>query len=305
MKIIKINSEEKLIESEKRFRDIALCSADWIWEVNNKGKYTFASGNIKKILGYSPEEIIGKTPFDFMSKEEAEIVGKKFMKFLSEKKPIVDLENWNISKDGRKVLLLTNGVPVLDDNNNLMGYRGVDKEITEQKNAQEIIKKSEKKYKAIFENSIDAIINIDLKTKMTDISPAFEAISGYNPKEYVGTSCLKIPFLTKRSIALISKNITELTIKKIIEPFSISFTSKDGLEKYAQISASIILKDNNLVGFQALIRDITKQKIAENKLKERVEELERFHKITVGREMKMIELKKEIEKCKKELEQII
>jgi PAS domain S-box-containing protein len=101
-----------LQESEKRFKDIAYSMADWIWEVDKQARYTFSSTAARKILGYDPEEIIGKRPFDLMPPEEAERIKQIFLKIVSEKKPIVDLENWNLNKQGEKVCLLTNGVPL-------------------------------------------------------------------------------------------------------------------------------------------------------------------------------------------------
>ncbi len=128
-------AERELKESEKRFHDVALSSADWIWEVDKNGRYTFASGKVKELLGYDPEELIGKTPFDLMPENEAERVGKIFRRLASENKPIIDLENCNLTKEGKQVYLLTNGVPILDDSGELIGYRGVDKDITERRHA--------------------------------------------------------------------------------------------------------------------------------------------------------------------------
>lgn len=122
--------EARLKESEKRFQDLVLCSVDWIWEIDKSGEYTYVSEKIKNILGYDPEEIVGKTPFDLMPKKEAERIEIIFKETLSEKKPIVDLENWNLTKDGSEVCLLTNGIPIIDDEGNYLGYRGVDKDIT-------------------------------------------------------------------------------------------------------------------------------------------------------------------------------
>ena len=116
-------AEEDLRESEGRFRDISYSLADWIWEADKNGRYTYAAGAVKQILGYNAEEIVGKTPFELMPKEEAERVEEVFRKIASEKKPIVDLENWNLTKEGEEVCLLTNGVPILDENGELMGLR--------------------------------------------------------------------------------------------------------------------------------------------------------------------------------------
>jgi len=134
-------AEKALRESEKRLQDILMSSADWIWEIDKNGKYTFASGRVKEILGYESGEIIGKLPFDLMEEREAKKIGEIFQKITSEKKPIVDLEHWNISKDGRRVCLLTNGVPVADNKGNLMGYRGVDKDITGRKIKEEELRR--------------------------------------------------------------------------------------------------------------------------------------------------------------------
>lgn len=126
-------AEKEVRESEKRFRDISYGMADWIWEVDSNGRYTFASPPVKEILGYHPEEIIGKTSFELMAADEAERVGEIFKKNAAEKKPIIDLENWNITKNGKRVCFLTNGVPILDQKGELLGYRGVDKDISENK----------------------------------------------------------------------------------------------------------------------------------------------------------------------------
>ncbi|HUU63016.1 MAG TPA: PAS domain S-box protein [Dehalococcoidia bacterium] len=130
-------AEEELKESEKRFEDIALSSADLIWEVDANGKYVFTSGRVKQILGYSPEELIGKTPFELMPEEEAKHIGQIFEQIVAKKEMIVDLENWNLTKNGELVYLLTSGVPLLDNTGSLIGYRGVDKDITERKRAEE------------------------------------------------------------------------------------------------------------------------------------------------------------------------
>ncbi|MBU1149216.1 PAS domain-containing sensor histidine kinase [Patescibacteria group bacterium] len=124
--------KEKFEKLEKKFEDIARSSSDFLWEIDDDGKYTYASGRVKEILGYETDEIIGKTPFDLMEEEEVKKVRKDFDKAVSAKKPILNLKNWNLAKDGRKVCLLTNGVPMLDKRGNLLGYRGADKDITMQ-----------------------------------------------------------------------------------------------------------------------------------------------------------------------------
>jgi len=133
--------QSQLTKSEERFRDIVQSSSDWIWETNRNGKYIFVSAGVKNILGYKSKELIGKTRFDLMSKREASKIKKIFEECVSKNKPIRDLENWNITKDGKEICMLTNGVPVLDSKDRLVGYRGVDKDITVEKRTKEDLKR--------------------------------------------------------------------------------------------------------------------------------------------------------------------
>lgn len=125
--------EKDLKEEEKRFRDISFSMADWIWEVDDAGKYTYVSDTVEKVLGYRVDEMIGKTPFDFMSGKDVALVRATLEKIVSRSSSIRDLENWCLAKDGASVCQLTNGVPILSSEDSLKGYRGVNKDITVQK----------------------------------------------------------------------------------------------------------------------------------------------------------------------------
>ncbi len=127
----------ELAESEKRFRDIEMCSADWLWETDRDGRYTFCSVKVIDSLGYTASEILGKTPFDLMPSEDVQSIKDTFINLSRNKENIVNLENRNIHKNGDIKIFLTNGIPILDDDGNLIGYRGVDTDITEQKRAEE------------------------------------------------------------------------------------------------------------------------------------------------------------------------
>jgi PAS domain S-box-containing protein len=132
---------EALRESEEKFRRLVESSSDWIWEVNANSVYTYASPKVEEMLGYGPEEVVGKTPFDLMLPEEAERVEGIFKELLTRGKPIVGLENVNLHKDARRIVLETNGVPIFDKAGNILGYQGVDRDITDRKRAEERIRR--------------------------------------------------------------------------------------------------------------------------------------------------------------------
>jgi len=130
-------AEVSLEKSEERFRGLIESTSDWVWESDQNGIYTYASPKVRDLLGYEPEQMIGKTPFDFMPSDEAERVGGLFRDIVESRESFDALENTNLHKDGRSVVLETSGVPVIDKVGNLTGYRGIDRDITERKQAEE------------------------------------------------------------------------------------------------------------------------------------------------------------------------
>lgn len=125
--------EKALRESEERFRLLIEATSGWIWETDADGVYTYASAKVKDILGYEPAEVLGRSVLDLMPSSEAERVSKIMLKSFKEPKPFMCFENLNLHKGGRTVILETSGVPILNESGRLMGYRGIDRDVTEKK----------------------------------------------------------------------------------------------------------------------------------------------------------------------------
>ena len=126
----------ELRESQVRFRDVALCSADWIWELNQNEQYVFVSDGVEHILEYNSDELLGHTPFDYMPDQDSNHYNQNFKESIKDHRQFFDLEVWSISKTGKKVCLLTTGKPLFNDEGEFQGYRGVTKDITEKKIAE-------------------------------------------------------------------------------------------------------------------------------------------------------------------------
>ena len=127
------HAEETIKKAEEQYKSLVETVSEWIWEVDANGVCLYASPRIYNILGYKPEEVLGKTPFDFMPPEESKRVLPIFEKLVAEKKPILSLEGIHYHKDGHIVFHDTNGFPFFDKEGALLGYRGSDRDITEQK----------------------------------------------------------------------------------------------------------------------------------------------------------------------------
>ncbi|MBT8407834.1 MAG: PAS domain S-box protein, partial [Deltaproteobacteria bacterium] len=135
-------AEKTLRQSEEGFRSLVETTTDWFWEVDENAVYTYSSPKIHDILGYEPEEVLGNTPFSLMPPEEADRIANIFAPYAKSRKPFKLLENTNVHKDGHLVVLETSGIPIFDFNGVFRGYRGIDRDITERKRAEEELRKA-------------------------------------------------------------------------------------------------------------------------------------------------------------------
>ena len=126
-----------LARSEERFRSLVETTNDWVWEVDENGVYTYASPRVLDILGYKPSEVTGRALFDFMEPSEAGRVREVFIESVKDLKPFENFENRNLHKDGRTVVLETSGAPFYGHDGAFAGYRGIDRDITRRKQAEE------------------------------------------------------------------------------------------------------------------------------------------------------------------------
>ncbi|MCK5220306.1 MAG: PAS domain S-box protein, partial [Candidatus Aminicenantes bacterium] len=221
---IQKRAEEEIKESKKRFEQVAEIADEWIWEVDKNGLYTYASQVVEKILGYKPEEIIGKKHFYDLFLPENRDEGKRgALELFSKKAVIKNFDNVNVHKNGQHVFLLTNGVPIIDEDSNLLGYRGVDMDITEQKQAERQIFEEKSRMSTILSGMHEGIILINDKDEIVEINDYFLDLTPMKREDFIGKdldefSSLKIIKLVKVIIQRF-KNNPESTPVEIQKPF--------------------------------------------------------------------------------------
>lgn len=138
-------ADELLLESKLKYQNLIESTSDWVWEVDEDGRYTYVSPRIRDLLGYEPEEVVNKTPFDLMPPEEAKRVRKIFATAVARHETINSLENINLHKKGHPVILETSGAPFFDARGKFSGYRGIDRDITERKQTEnKLLQQTEK-----------------------------------------------------------------------------------------------------------------------------------------------------------------
>ncbi len=130
-------------QSEEKYRSLVETTSDFVWEVDKRGCFSYASPTIKGILGYEPQELLGKNPFDLMPPDVAQGVAESFRKIFIERKPFERMESVHLHKDGHPVVLEASGIPIISAKGELLGYRGIDRDVTERIRLEEERKKME------------------------------------------------------------------------------------------------------------------------------------------------------------------
>ncbi len=183
--VIRANAKKKRIGarlnvSEDRFHALVEDLNDWIWEVDAQGRYTYISSKVKDILGYDPEELIGKTPFDIMPPQEAKRIKEIFNEITLAAGSFDQLENQNFHKNGNIKVMETSGTPIFDGAGKLSGYRGVDRDITDQKRTEEEL--------ALLDWMADLVIVLDWEGRYHKISTVSDNLLAKPKDELLGNT---------------------------------------------------------------------------------------------------------------------
>lgn len=264
--------QEALKESEERFKDITFSIADWVWEVDDNFIYTYCSEKVEELLGYSPEEILGKRIFDFMPKEEEHKLNEGFAILAGQKKPIRDVESYNIRKDGHVVCMLINAVIVVDEQNNFLGYRGVAKNITERKDTEKKLLRAAEEWRATFDSMQDLVSIQDENHKITRVNMAYANAVKLSPKDTLNKAC----FTLFHGIDHPLHNCPHKTTMETKKPTTIEHFDPTRKIHYELTVTPIFDEHGEIIGTVHVAKDITASKKTQNDLQISLKKFERL-----------------------------
>lgn len=275
-----LNGQE-LKKREEEYRSLIESIYDWIWEINDQLVYTYTSPQVKELLGYEPEEIIGRSPFDLMQEEEAERVKSAFAPIFEKREAFTLFENTILHADGHRVIVETSGRPVFDNQGAFRGYRGIDRDITARKLAEESLRSSERRLADIINFLPDATFAIDIQGRVISWNREMEKLTGVDAEAILGKGNYEyaLPFYGVRRPVLadlvldpreevkkLYPFITEVNETLVTEIYVPSF-GPEGSYLWAKASP---LRDvrGKIVGAIESVRDITERKRAEENRRE-------------------------------------
>jgi PAS domain S-box-containing protein len=264
-----------------------------------KGNISYINRYFANVHGYQPNELIGKNLTIFHNKKQLEKV-MKISESLTKNKQFGPSEIWHIHKNGAEFPMLMSCILIHDinDKKRIVALSAID--ITEQKKTEEELRKSEEKFRSLFDSSRDAIMTVTPPNwKFTTANPAtLELFNVKDVNEFTSLGPFSVsPKMQPDGMSSLDK-ANKMISKAMDEGYTFfQWTHKryDGKTFPATVLLTRVEIEKGKPFLLATVRDITEQVKAENDLKEKLQELEKWKKITVGRELKMFELKKKIE----------
>jgi diguanylate cyclase (GGDEF)-like protein/PAS domain S-box-containing protein len=260
------DSTVALLDSEQRFRTLVESVKDWIWEIDADWRYVYASPKVEEILGYTPDEILGRRPFDLMPAAEAGELLRRFEAIAAEGKPLTSLENRNLHKDGRIVILETSAMPIFREDGSLCGYRGVDRDVTERRLAEEALDQTTQRLNMHFQQTPLAVIEWDADFRVLDWNPSAETIFGYSKAEAIGRHAMDL-IVPKSAEDHVAEVWSELVRQGGGFRSSNENVTKAGKTIICEWYNTPLVDDNGrVIGVASLAQDITEQRQAEQRL---------------------------------------
>ncbi|OPY90748.1 MAG: Blue-light-activated protein [Syntrophus sp. PtaU1.Bin208] len=248
-----------LQESEERFRALVETTSDWIWETDARGVYTYASPKVKDILGYEPSEIVGRAVLDLMPPDEAKRVARINRDYFKQPKPMISYENLHFHKDGRIVVLETNGVPIVDENGRLRGYWGIDRDITQRKRAEEALRATFK--------AAPVGLSIVKNRVLQNVNQAWCDIVGYSETDIIGHTTRKL-YEDKREYERVGRSLYPQLSEKGIASIQTKHRRKDGTFRDVVVTAALLRSEGTSLEAVVVVEDITDRRQKEEALKE-------------------------------------
>ncbi len=254
-----------LLEERNLLRNLIDNLPDLIYVKDRESRFITCNIAFAQLLGVrAPDEIVGKTDFDFYPQELAKKHYDDEQKLIRSGKPVINREEHMIASKGEKRWFSTIKVPLRDSDEKVVGIVATGRDITEHKLAEEELRESEEHYRKIFENTVIASVVIEEDDRISLANEEFERLSGFPREEIEGKKNLST-FVKPEDLEWI-KELLRLRRKRpnsVPNRYEFSFIDRDGKIKHTLLTIELIPGTKKSI---ASLFDITDHKQTELRL---------------------------------------
>lgn len=259
------NAEGALKESEEKFRSFTERSFDIISMLDAEGRFTYVSPIVETVLGFHPEEIIGRPFQDFIPESDIHMTEQAFNEAINGNLETI-VQTGFLRKDGEFIAIEGHGTPIIKDGK-MIGVQAIIRDITARKQAEEALKESEERFRSLVQSALNAVVITDTNGKIILWNKGAEKIFLYTEKEVLGkplTVLMPDRYRDAHQKGLERAGSTGKSeaIGKTVELHGLR---KDGSEFPIEISLSTWTTEKG-VFYGGIIHDITKRKQNEEAL---------------------------------------
>ena len=260
----RIASSEALRHSEEKYRDLVENSNEIIYTLDSSAIVTYISPAVEAIGGFKPEEVIGRRSTEFIHPDDIAEVAISLQKVLQGE---LDPTEYRLrTKSGGYRWVRSASKPIYEDST-IVGVRGVLVDITDKRAAEDALRASEKRFRALVENGADGITLLDADGTITYAGPSTESIRGYTPEEMVGRPLSELVHPDDlEAVNVVKSDLLEAPGEAM--PMIYRAKHKDGSWLWLEAVATNLLGDPSVAAIVVNYRDITERKLADEALRQ-------------------------------------
>jgi PAS domain S-box-containing protein len=233
---------------------------DCMYVKDCEGRFLVANPHLADLMGAkTPEELLGKTDFDFYPKELADTFYQDEQDVMRSGKPLFNREEKSIHGEGNEVYILTTKVPIRDSEGQVIGIAGVGRDISSRKKMEIALHEAERNYRGIFDNAIIGIFQSTPAGRFVSVNSSMASTCGYDSPAEMIASITDIsqqfyvdPKRRKEFMLLMDQLSGVLS-------FECEAFRKDGSKVWLSLSVRAIVEDGKVVRYEGMCEDITER----------------------------------------------
>ncbi len=252
----KKRAEEKIRESEKKYRDLVDNMQDLVYIIDDRGDIQFVNQAVADRSGFEVDELKGKSVADFFTKESLKYLEELYrQRATGEQIGVYELDYYDRDRNVRTIEAKER--PIISDGR-IVEVQGIARDITERKNVERALRESERQYRELVDAISDYLYVADEMGTVLFANNSLCDDSGYSPTDIIGKNIGL--FLTSESREVASRLFKRQVAGEDVGPFEMDFATKDGTIRTVEIRESLVRANGRIVQVRGIGRDVTEKK---------------------------------------------